>query len=147
MALKIASLPQIKDFKLLKSDPTGETVVTLRQATAGDEIRIGNLFSEQTQIWDDEEVGRVQLKRKWNFQERKRFIAYLTLVGCNIEVEDERGEAAPLFRFKDGSKPGLAMSQADFFKAWDNLPQEVADEIYECILEMNPQWDFSRGED
>lgn len=143
MPLKIASYPTTKDFKLLKSDPSGETFVTVRQATAGDEIRISNLFAEQTQIWDDAEVGRVQLKRKWNFDERKRFIAYLTMVGCNIETE----EGEPLFRFTGGPNPRLNMSQADFFKAWDMLPQNVADEIYDCILQLNPQWDFSRGED
>jgi len=136
--------PLVKDFELdyrSDIDPDARATVSIRQASTGEQLRIAGLFSEQTQIWDDAEIGTVQLKRKWNPHELHRFRAYLTMAGCDIEDDD----GDPLFKFRN-TKSGaeLAMSQAQFNAAWDALPPELTQEIHQKVLEVNPQWDFSR---
>lgn len=141
--MRIAIKPVIQDFELdfrVPDEPDARCHVAIRQARTGEQVRIGNLFADQTQIWDDESFGTVQLKRKWNPEELKQFRAYLTLVGCDLEDED----GSPIFQFRETKNgPELSMSQNSFYAAWGKLPAELTDEIHRKILKVNPQWDFS----
>lgn len=140
--LKLKSV--VRDFVLdwrSDDDPDAEVEVTIKQASTGENIRINELFSEQTQIWDDAAFGQVQLKRKWNPEALKRYRVYLTLCGCNLT--DEEGN--DLFRFRNTKRgPELAMGQNEFFEIWDALEPALTAEIHQRVLEMNPQWDWSR---
>lgn len=139
--MKISLKPTAQTFKL-SIDPEGQATVTVRQARTGDLVRLGNLFSEQTQIWDDEQLGKVMLQRKWNPEELMRERAFCTLVGIDLE-DEETGE--PIFRFREGKNgPELAMTRNAFCRAWDALPVELTQEIYNNVLEVNPQWDPAR---
>lgn len=135
--MKVQRKPVTKDFKL-ESDPDGEAVITVRQSSTGDTIRRAELFSETTRIIDDDQLGQVQLKQKWNIHEQRRFEAFLTLVQVN-GIEDEDGN--PVFKTRDTKDgPRLAMNERSFNEAWGLLPDEVAIEIHNLVLEVNPHW-------
>lgn len=128
------------DYELPGTDD--RVVVTIKQATTDELIRISGLFAEQTQVWDDAHYGQVQLKRKFNAVELVRYRAYLTMVDCNLE--DANG---PLFKFVDG-KYGrrIGMTQAEFNVVWGALPVELTAEIHTKIIKVNPTFDFNKGE-
>lgn len=144
--MKIKLKPITKTFELdfdfgeVLDENAAKPTVTIRQVKTGDIVRLGDLFSEQTQIWDDAQYGQVKLQRKWNPEELKRERAFCTLVGADLE--DENGN--PVFKFKsDANGPALSMSRNDFFRAWDSLPYELTNEIYGYIVDVNEIWDFS----
>lgn len=134
---KISLKPIVKTFTLIW-DEDGEATVTIRQARTGDLIHMDDLFKEQTQIWEDGDFGKIQLRKEFNPQEVKRERAYLTLVGCDITDEDDN----PIFRFRQTSNGSeLAMNRTEFFRQWGVLPSELTEEIHRYIQIMNPIWD------
>lgn len=133
--MKVKIKPITKQFPL-KGDETGLSTVTIRQIKTADLVQLGDLFSEQTQVWDDAELGKMQLKNKWNPQALKQERAYRTLVAADISSE-ETGES--LFKFKQTKNgPELDMSRKDFIEAWGSLDAELTDEIYDYVVEVNP---------
>lgn len=135
MALRLSTKPT-EETITLSADPSGETFVVIRQATTGDMVKIGNAFGDQTQIFDDDRTNSLKIQKKWNPAELQRMRAYLTIVGCNIE--DDNGN--PWFKFRDGANGPLPGDQGLFFKAWDRLPPNISQELYEAVLSVNPQW-------
>lgn len=136
--MKLKIKPIVQQFKL-EYDVEDKSTVSIRQVKTGDLVRLGDLFSEQTQIWDDVDLGTIQLKRKWNPEELKRERAYCTLVGIDLMDEDS-GE--DLFKFKTTKNgPELDMSRAAFILVWDNLPPELTSEIYRYVVAVNPVFD------
>lgn len=131
--MAVAMKPVSRRFEL-QSDP-GSTI-NVRQVRTGDLVHLGNLFSDQTHEWEEQEVGRVRMTRKWNFEELKRERVYVTLVGCDI-VSEETNE--PIFKFREGKRgPELDMTPAQFYAVWGALPVEITDEIYNYVLVVNP---------
>lgn len=138
MKLKIKPITQ--QFKL-DYDVEGNSTVTIRQIKTGDLVQLGDLFSEQTQVWNDDDFGQVQLKRKWNAEELKQERAFRTLVGLDLTV-DETGDS--WFKFRDGKNgPELDMSRAAFIERWGLLDPALANEIYKCVVLVNPVFDPS----
>ena len=136
--MKIKIKPITQKFPL-KGDETGLSTVTIRQIKTADLVQLGDLFSEQTQIWDDAELGKMQLKNKWNPQALKQERAYRTLVDADLQSE-ETGES--LFKFKQGKNgPELDMSRVEFIAAWGLLDSDLTDEIYEYVKKVNPVFD------
>lgn len=136
--MKLKIKPIVKTFKL-DYDVDGQATVTCRQIKTGDLVRLGDLFSEQTQVWNDDDYGQVQLKRKWNAEELKQERAYCSLVGLDLTVE-ETGE--PWFKFKEGRNgPELDMSRTAFIERWGELDPDLATEIYRHVVEVNPVFD------
>ena len=144
MAFKIKTKPISEVIKLDFYDaeqPDASIEVEFRQATSGDDLRVGALFSKQRQVWNDEKVGEMALERDFNWREVERFRVYLTLVGCNIVDENEDA----VFKFKttrDGER--LDMSKVEFERAYDALPTEITRQMYVACLSVNPQWDASK---
>jgi hypothetical protein len=95
MALKILT-PEQKEFALTESDPTGETLVTIRQATTREHTLRADLWATASRIMRDGGGGEVELKQRISFPEIVRREVFLTLVGCNIEGPDGK----QLFTFK-----------------------------------------------
>ena len=129
----------VNTVSLVEIDPSGETTATVRQATTGDMIAIGNTFGEQTQIFDDGDET-IKIKKKWNPDELKRYRCWRCLIGCNI-VNKETQE--PWFTFREGnhgSEPGV---QAAFFKAWDSAVPAVTEALHNAVLTVNPQWNYA----
>lgn len=141
--MKLKIKPIVKQFAL-KFDEAGEATVSIRQIKTADLVQLADLFSEQTQIWDDVDLGTIQLKRKWNPEELKQERAFRTLVGADLQDED----GVNLFKFKQGKNgPELDMQRADFITAWGSLEPALTDEIYEYVKEVNPVFDpASAGE-
>lgn len=143
---KVLSMkPTVKTFRLTRLDPSGETTVTIRQATAGDVKRVGDLFSEQTQIFDDGDGTSIKIQKKFNYAELNRYRAYLTLADCNIQREVETSDGKIVtedwFKFVERNGVRRIQSEGDFYQAWDALPQEVVEEIVDYVLDVNPMWD------
>lgn len=149
MPLKI-SLPIEKDFILERSDLAydndGEpTRVTIRQATQAQNEKRSHIYSEVTNVINrglEDMNAEVQLRQHWSLEELKRMEVFLTLVDCNIL--DENG--SQLFRFRsDGKRQVLHMTAREFAEAFGKLPQDIALEIHEKVLEVNPSWDGPLG--
>lgn len=140
MPLKL-SAPIIKDFILEKTDQRYSvddvpTKVTIKQASQMDNERRSQVLANNTRILD-EDPTRIKIKSDWSVEELKRMETYLTLVGCNIVTPEDKD----LFRFKNNNgNPEIDMTPNQFEKAWGILPTEVANEIYEKVLEVNYDW-------
>jgi hypothetical protein len=136
MALTL-SLTQYQTHPLTKNDESGEAKITVAQATQGAVERIGALMSEAVRYREDDAVSV-----KFNSAEVAALQVYHTLVGTEgIFAEDG---ATLIFPCKEtnGVKK-LAMTEAQFRAAWQSIPPNWADEIYEIVLKVNPFWDSS----
>ncbi len=144
MSFRMKIKPVHQTFKLDYFDPEQPDAaieVSFRQARTGDDIRVSSLFSKQRQIWNDKNVGEMALERDWNMREVTRFRCFLTMTGCNLVDED--GNAIFKFReTRDG--PRMDMDQQSFNIAWDSLPTEITNEIYQKCLLVNEHWDFTK---
>jgi hypothetical protein len=149
MPLKL-SLPTEKDFVLERSDLAygndGEpTRVSIRQATQSQNEKRSHIYSEVTNVINrdpEDLIPELQLRQHWSLEELKRVEVFLTLTSCNIL--DPNG--SPLFRFKMvNDKSTLDMNNQEFAIAWGKLPGDIALEIHEKVLEVNPLWDGPLG--
>lgn len=135
--MKIKIKPIVKIFTL--KDSEGLSTVTIRQVKTADLIQLAELFAEQTQVWDDVDVGTIQMKRKWNMEALKQERAFCTLVGADLQNEET---GVDIFKFKSGKNgPELAMNRNEFIEAWGSLDGDLTDEIYEFVKEVNPVFD------
>jgi len=141
------SVPVEKDYTLDKSDkiydtPKGEpTRITVRQATQGDHERRSALFSSivREMARNATDGDTVRWIQRFSFEELKRIEVMLTLKACNITGANGK----PLFEFNEDGK----MSESKFKQAWDILPPAVAQEIHDCVLELNVDWQPVLGEE
>jgi hypothetical protein len=115
-----------------------ETTVTIRQASQYQHEKRQEIFSNMRSKYSNDGDGLMEIIQRFNALELHRLDVQLTLVDCNIIGEDEK----PLFKFRKDSKGRsyLDMSDAEFEEAWGSLPVDIADEIYEKVLEVNPSW-------
>ena len=147
MPVKIAA-PIVQVFTLDKTDETyavegPPSTVTIKQARESEHIIRQGYFAKLEQRWSGVHPQEVTVVQNLGLEELARLEARLTVVDCNLE--DENGKRI----FNPSKDPGsmkLAMSAQQFDEAWGKLPLDVADEIHEKVLEMNPQWAGSSGE-
>lgn len=136
MPLKI-KVPIVREFVLSKSDAAfgteGEaTRISVRQATQAAHERRSNLFSNIIREFSNSDEG-IRLVQRFSLEELKRIEVFLTLAACNIE--DENGN--PMFQF---TSEGFLKDENKFTKAWGQLPTLIAQEIHECVLMVNVDW-------
>jgi len=131
--------PKLTTEKLIRSDASGDTFVTIRQAMQGQQEERARLFDEITRVIRDQNYGQVdEIKQRISMEELKRVEVRLTLVDCNILDRDGQ---TPLFTFvDDGVAKRLSMTETRFNEQWGKLPPEVAQEISEMTLKCNPSW-------
>lgn len=132
--------PIEKEFVLERTDakfgvsPDNPTKITVRQATTGENEKRDAFLSSFERSYekaDGDKVGYMRVRQSINYAQLRRLEVKLTLSSCNILNED----GSPLFQFVNGR-----VVDATFDAAWDSLPPEAAEEIYEKVLEMNPTW-------
>lgn len=141
--------PEEKEFPLLGADPSGETTVTVRQATMRENTQRADLWATASRIIRDGMGSEIELKQRISAPEIMAREVYLTMVGCNITIEDADERPIELFKFaKDTAtgRPYLAMSEPKFLAAWGQLPAEIALEIHGKVIEVNPTWGAGLGE-
>jgi hypothetical protein len=129
-----------KIFELKRSDEKygGEgTTVTIRQASQYQHEKRQEIFSNMRSKYSTS-GDDVEIFQRFNALELHRLDVRLTMADCNII--DEEGK--PLFKFAKDNKGRsyLSMTDPEFDKAWGLLPIDVADEIYEKVIEVNPSW-------
>ncbi len=136
----LSKTPILKTFGL-RADEEGKATVTIRQANNGDEMEIAKLGERQRWVGNDNGETR-DLEVKFNYEETKRLQVRRVLAGTtDIFAADG---VTPAITFRDGAN-GQEVAKADEFNAvWAKLPSVVADEIYEYVLDVNPQWDNSK---
>ena len=119
-----------------------EDWVVIRQATQGDVEALADYTSETRRVLRDDDS--LELVNRFSYPERQRQEAFRVLAGSSIFIEDESGEDGqrPLFEFKTkGGVTRTSMTEEEFTAAWGLLPGELAQDIHEAILDVNPQWD------
>lgn len=144
MPLKL-SVPLEKEFRLERSDAlfdvkdSSPTTVLIRQAKQGEHERRAALFAQIIRERSiDAPEDFVRFIQRFSFEELKRLEVYLTLKGSNIEDADGK----PLWDFgKDGN-----IKESEFNKGWSRLPVFIAQEIHDCVLELNVDWQPIVGE-
>lgn len=134
--------PQTQTFKLEKIDNTGDTFAVFRQATMKQEEQRQQLLAIQEYAWNDKEAGTVSRKSRVNFAELARKEVNLTLIDCNIMVQngtndDGTPKIKPLFNF---GKVGEIVRELEFVDAWGQLPADWANELQRCCHEVNKDW-------
>jgi len=143
MPLKLIA-PIEKDFVLERTDLAydnegGPTKITIRQATQAQKERRSLIHSEVTQIVNQRSAlsQELRLQQSWSIEELKRIEVQLSLIGSNIlDIDGNQ-----LFRFKStNGHVDLDMTDNQFKIAWGSLPDDVADEIHEKVLEVNLSW-------
>lgn len=117
--------------KLTELDPSEDTFVTIRQSRRGDEERLAEIFAESKRAWTPG-VDEVTETVNWNGYALERQRAQCVMVECNIMREDDK----PLFTMSEN----VTMSPVAFERAWNQLPDAWAREIYKKIILMNPHW-------
>jgi hypothetical protein len=145
MPLKLA-VPLEEEFKLVQTDldygKKGDepTTVMIRQARQGEHERRASLFAqivrEQAINAPDDIVRFIQ---RFSFEELKRLEVFLTIKACNITKPDGK----PLWDFNEDGK----IREGAFNEGWAMLPVPVAQEIHDCVLTLNIDWQPVVGED
>jgi len=131
----LSKTPITRTF-FLKADPEGKASVTIRQANNGDEMDIAKLGERQR--WSRNVDGTNDLVVQFNYEETKRLQVKLVLTDT-AEILDDEGKSAFTFRM---GKNGNEIANTDQFNAtWARMDVVVADEIYEYVLDVNPNWD------
>lgn len=143
------SLPTVKTLILDKSDKKyknkGEpTTVTIRQARQAEHDLRMDTWALTRQVYDDANPGRVETIRNMSLATLRVDEVYYTLVGSNL-VDSEGKEVFPSKQGNDGI-PQLALTKDQFKVAWGRLWPDIADEIHEKVLEVNPLWRGLEGE-
>jgi hypothetical protein len=141
--------PLLKEFILEKTDillnNEGEpTKVTIRQATQAQHTLRADKYANLVQEINKGEPDVNRYITRFSQFELMRTETYLTMVGCNLLDPD----GDPVFKFKQ-NKNGqmiLAMNESEFNDAWGMLPEDVAEEIWEKVREVNIRWKTG-GED
>lgn len=129
--------PIEQEFPLDRWDPDDKVVI--RQATQAAHERRSMLFAEVTRVYRDAAAAGVQeIKQSISPQEVRRIEVQLTLQACTLRDEDDKS----LFRFRttETGRQVLDMTEAEFAEAWGRLPPEVAAEIHEKVIAINPMW-------
>lgn len=129
---------------IVTSDPDGEMWVEIRQATFNDSHQVREL-SARTSFLDTKDG--IELKTEVNQADLMFRMIFLTLVGIGgiYDAEDEHVEIEFLkFREQNG-RISVAHSEQEFRRIFGQLPDEIVEEIYQFVLDMNPQWDNRRN--
>ena len=129
--MRISKKPVEQVFEI-ETENFGSASISIRQARVGDDLKRKKLVAESSLVINDKMLAQ-EIKQTINPEEIKRYDIFLTLTACSIEEEDEEGNPiGPFFKFPLG--------ETQFYVAYNCLPAEVRDAIYECVLEVNPQW-------
>lgn len=153
MPLKLAA-PIIKTFTLDDSDETygieGEeaTTIYVKQATQYGHALRQDLFSTLERkyrgLGEGEGLNEVSIVQRIALEELKELEVWLTLVDCNML--DEEGKALFPSKTNKAGEMRLSMTRQQFAKAWGKLFPDVAREMHNKVLEVNPLWVGLEGE-
>ena len=149
MPLRLTA-PLLETFTLDKADEKygsmdDPTIVKVKQASQSQHEQRQALFSTLEQRWNQLEPDEVALVQTISMEEVKKLEVFLSLVESNFE-DDDGNPLFPSRQGKDGN-PELAMSQKAFVTAWGKLLPDIAREIHEKVLKVNPLWRGAVGED
>ena len=140
--MRIQAKPVQKTFTI-PSSVYGDASVTIRQARTGDSIMRAELVAQTSYVVNDG-FGEQEIRQRFNWEEMKRYDVFLTLVDCDIVMEDDKGEpVGSWFTFVNGK----LQDRVAFDRAYNALPIEISEAIHEKVLEVNPQWDRRNEED
>ncbi len=134
--------PLLKTFPLPKTDalygndnPDDPTTITIKQADQGTaSLRAAELNDFDIERTIQNEGSSAVARKRISFSVIRKIEVCNTVVGCNLQTEGGN----PFFRF--GLNNSGPISQEEFWKRWCSLDPIVADEIYACVIEMNPLW-------
>lgn len=134
--VKLPLVPS-KQFELTRAQARYELdeapVVVVRQATRGATEQIEELVTQPIKRLFENGIIAVEERDGWRPLAYERAQVRACLIDCNLVGQDDK----PLFRFQNNR---LDMTIAEFNRSWGELPADIADEIIQCVYEMNPQW-------
>lgn len=133
--------PLVKEFTLDKTDMKYDikddpTLVKIRQVKMGDKKFRDDLYAKFERRFDGDVITVAQTV---SLDDVVRKEVYLTMAACNIIGSDGK---SPMFKFK-GER---LENEHEFNLAWAGLDPDVANEIHDKVLEMNPMWNPNLGE-
>lgn len=142
--MEITDAPLVKTF-VLKCDPKGEAKVTFRQAGFDAREKRANLVSTYI-LWNRETGAGTEegVERKFNPVTAMIVDIWLTMSGADGFTKN--GEDFEIFKFRDS---GNGYRELDYktvegfsnrLKSLIGLPDSFLDELWECCVEVNPQF-------
>ena len=150
MAFKITD-PIFKSFDLEKTDlayPSEDgkpTTVLIKQARQHEHATRQDQWNKFERRYSSADPDNISIIQELSFEAIKMLEARMVLAESNIL--DESGKKL-LFPSKkdDQGHSILDMKAKEFEIAWGSLPTDVAQEIHDKIIELNPMWGSSLGE-
>lgn len=136
-------------YKLEKADPSGDTYVVIKPATVAEQAARDELQAKSVRTFRAGQPDAIEVKSDATFSQRQSLEVFLSMIDCNIQMQDTDpdgkpvGEPKQLFKIgrRTNGEPYLDMTRIQFVEAWGRLPMPVADEIHSKVLAKNPQWD------
>ncbi len=141
--MKIVAFPLSQPLALT-SDPDGEALVVVRQATEGENIDRNEMFAKTRRVYNDGNT-EVVLEQDYNIRKLRRKEAYLTLASATGFLDDKGTEMFRSDDKGDGPRVRAAMQEGAFNAAWNKLPAPVVEEIIAQVYVTNPEWNPNAG--
>lgn len=133
------------DGDLVRADPSlvaGDNTVSIsfRQGTTQEDAERTNWMNRRKYMYDDKVRQMVEVA-ELNPDDLERLEARLSMTDCDLKLPD----GSPI-SFKEELGVRRVANLVQFDAWWGLLPTQWAGAIYECCLEVNPDWGNKRPE-
>ena len=139
---------------LTEFDPEGETYVVFQRPARFESEALSRMQARSELIFDTEEQGRVAQRERVSLAELETAMVQLCLVESNLAKLDKDGEQVPIFvpgkSCRAARRPMSHNVQNKFLDEWQQLPDEICEEIIFLLRQFHPPFDWrnpERGED
>ena len=137
------------EVALMRYDSDGESYVVFQEPRRYEQEEVDRLQLSSEISWSTEERGTVSQKDRVPLSALESYMVCLCLVGSNIPDDDDKLIFNP---GKTCREPGKVLTEAakkGFYRVWNALPGDLADEIAEKLVEFYPPFDWrgDRGEE
>lgn len=143
--MKLVSKP-VEVRRMIVSDEDGKLWVLIRQATFAESRELRELTAGM-RIVETKKDNTLAMEQDVNQNDIKAKSIFLTLSGIG-GIEDDDGNPIEPIAFRTSAGVSKVANESVFMTVLGKFSDEVVDEIYDVVLEVNPQWDNrkKRGE-
>lgn len=154
MAKVVEGIVLSERLPLKEFDPDGDTYVVFQRPARFESEALARMQARSELIFDTEEQGRVAQRERVSLAELETVMVQLCLVESNLAMLNDKGEEVPIFvpgkTCRAARRPISANVQTGFMNKWQELPDELCEEIISLLRQFHPPFDWrnpGRGED
>ena len=151
MARPVEGVVLSGQIPLTEWDPDGETYVEFQRPRRFEAEQLAQMQAKSTLEWDSADVGTMRQRERVPLALLESAMVSMCLVGSNLtRVNDETGEEEPIFvpgkTCRAPKKLMPAKVESSFRKEWEELPDELAEEIVDKLREWHPPFNWRGGD-